>query len=454
MRKLGSLFWRLSLGIALAAPAAAQIGPDVIVGDLDGVSNWGVVDGIRGYSVGTISCNIGDMDLLWVSFNNQHPVIAQNMYRLANGRFEHIGQSWLKHGFTALTGNLCGQCNGHGGSVLGVGCSDPYSSGLNGSQSRLGPRSDVNAYTGVYPYPYTINWQTTGNATFKRLQVAQTDLTTSGAQYFVEGQYVTNDDATWGNQMNNASYRRVSVNQSSFSVSVLGSTQREKAAINAWREHGLGANTPDPAVRIVNADVSGDGRFHVGYKVSRVDEDTWHYEYAIQNLNSHRSAGSVTIPLQDVTDITNVQFHDVAYHSGEPYDNTDWSSTVTGSSVSWKSPATFDQNPNSNALRWGTLYNFRFDADVPPRTGELTIGLFRPGAPANVTASVLVPGNHCPADLNNDGEVNLTDLSIQLASFGQSGSAIFPEMGDLDLDLDVDLEDLSGVLAVFGAGCP
>ena len=46
--------------------------------------------------------------------------------------------------------------------------------------------------------------------------------------------------------------------------------------------------------------------------------------------------------------------------------------------VSW-STETFDQNPDANALRWGTLYNFRFDADVPPTTGEARIGLFEPG---------------------------------------------------------------------------
>jgi hypothetical protein len=43
-------------------------------------------------------------------------------------RFEQIGQSQVKHAFTALTQNLCSLgCNGVGGSRLGSGCSDPYS---------------------------------------------------------------------------------------------------------------------------------------------------------------------------------------------------------------------------------------------------------------------------------------------------------------------------------------
>ena len=123
---------------AVAACAGAaygqSVGPDVIVGDLIDTMRWGATTNPpqQSYSVGTTSCNIGTVDLLWVANTNRHPVIGQNMYRLKDGKFEQIGLSWLKHGFTALTENLCGRCNGHGGAVLGVGCSDPYVASLNG----------------------------------------------------------------------------------------------------------------------------------------------------------------------------------------------------------------------------------------------------------------------------------------------------------------------------------
>src|SRR6185436_19129494 len=138
--------------------------PDVIVGDLPNTSNYGSVGGINAYSVGTTSCNLGSCWLLWIANSAEKPVIGENMYRLKNGRFEQIGQSWLKHAFTALQQNVCGSCTSSGtGARLGVNCSDPYSSSLNGDQGRLGPKADVNPNTGVYLYPDSrIN--TTGNS--------------------------------------------------------------------------------------------------------------------------------------------------------------------------------------------------------------------------------------------------------------------------------------------------
>src|SRR5688572_26817241 len=96
--------------VAGASGASARPGPDVIVGDLPNVSNFtsgGAIGGRRAWSIGTTSCNIGTQELTWNANTNQHPVISQNLYRLANGRFEQIGQAWLKHGFCALQGTVC-----------------------------------------------------------------------------------------------------------------------------------------------------------------------------------------------------------------------------------------------------------------------------------------------------------------------------------------------------------
>ena len=58
----------------------------------------------------------------------------------------------------------------------------------------------------------------------------------------------------------------------------------------------------------------------------------------------------------------------------------------------------------------------------------------------------------CPGDLDGDGQVGLSDLSVQLASFGTPSGAD-PSDGDLDGDGDVDLEDLSLMLSFFGDTC-
>ncbi|MEX1025402.1 MAG: hypothetical protein WD226_10025, partial [Planctomycetota bacterium] len=180
--------------------------PDVIVGALTGPSNYSGVGGIGAYSIGTTSCNIGTDELLWEANNPNHPVIGQNIYRHEGNRFELLGISYLKHGFTALQQNLCSPCTSSGtGTRLGVGCSDPYGSGLNGSQSGLGPRWQVNAHTGAFTYPYSQQGQG-GNSIFKRIQVHNTDLDPSlhpTATIVGEGQYIAPDDAAAGNGNNN-----------------------------------------------------------------------------------------------------------------------------------------------------------------------------------------------------------------------------------------------------------
>ncbi len=58
----------------------------------------------------------------------------------------------------------------------------------------------------------------------------------------------------------------------------------------------------------------------------------------------------------------------------------------------------------------------------------------------------------CASDINNDGVVDLDDLSQLLVHFGMAAGATF-EDGDIDGDGDVDLIDLSTMLTEFGASC-
>lgn len=419
----GRLFALLATLGSIGAGSALAQGPDVIVGDLPDVTNAGVSGGFAAYGVGTTSCNIGDTPLNWVSNTNDHPVISQNMYRLLNGRFEQIGQAWLKHGFCALQGTVCGTCpNPLNCAALGVGCSDPYSSGLNAQQSGLGPKSEVNATTGVFPYPW-VNQGTNSNATiFKRLQASTTDLA-AGGLFFVSSMYVQPEDAQAGNGLNNESYRRVTIGASpNYTMALVDVVHRTSPGIFAWRDSGLGANVVDPDVYLTPVDVAGGGRFWVGAKASDNGNGTWHYEYAVQNINSDRSGQAFSVPIPAGAVVTNVGFHDVPYHSGEPYVGTDWTPVVGASSVSWSSQ-TYAQNQNANALRWDTIYNFRFDCNIPPAGGVVTLTLFKPGTPSSVQGSTVVPSADGVAHPLNDTCAFARPVTNGSFAFNTTGAA-------------------------------
>ena len=401
-------------------------GPDVTYSDCTSINNWGQDGGIRGYSLGSFTCNIGDTNLQWGSTT---PLLGMNGYRISDGRIEQIGMSWLKNGTGAAAGSGCGlPCNGQGGSVLGAGCLDVYGASFNGLQGILGKRSDCNAFTGTYPGEST----GTGPSVIReRLQIAETDLSVPGAIYFLEGVYVAPDDAAAGNALNNASYKPMTVTLGNFNLSPTGTMQEGFPAIYAWQDHGLGMNVPDPAVTIIEVDVPGEGRFFVGSKATDLG-GSWRYDYAIFNLNSDRSAGSFTVP---VGSSTSEGFHDVDYHSGEIYENTDWDITTGSGNVTWSSPETFAANPNSNALRFGTMYSFWFESASAPTTVTAELGLFKPGSPDSITFDVTGPISGPAPELLSRGDCN-DDASFNIADGVTLLSFLFPSGAPLSIDCD------------------
>ena len=185
-------------------------GPDVIVGVLPEMAQYGSNGSFVGLGIGTTSCNNGDQPLHWFALpNTDHPVIPQNFYRMSGGannsdRFEQIGQSWLKHAFAALEGNDCNfGCNTSGcttGTNLCPGCSDPYGSSLNASQDSIGSRAWVNPFTGSFPSGADNHNGHNHTGTSHRVTIATSDLDPTqnpGATYFAEAQYVTPHEYSW-----------------------------------------------------------------------------------------------------------------------------------------------------------------------------------------------------------------------------------------------------------------
>jgi hypothetical protein len=391
---------------ALNQPGVGTVpGPDVIVGDLIGLeqSQIGEVNGRVGLALGTDACNQGTVDVDWIALpSNDHPFIPQNLYRMSGGadnteRFEQIGQSWGKHAFAAASSDSCGfGCNGVGGDHLGSGCSDAYGAGLNGSQTGIGSRAWVNPFTGSFPSGNTANDHSGHNhdVTSHRILVDVDDLNTSlnpGATYFAEAQYIVPHEGTWCqshpdqcNMYNNASYRRynvIGINQP-FSFTSAGPTVREQPAIMAWTGATVSEVEPDPG---------NDGIWFMGYKVTNPADGVWHYEYALYNQNLDRAIQSFSVPVGGAN-ISNIGFHAPQQHPGWAHDGTQgdagysnapWNVDQTAGTITW-STETFATNQNANAIRYGTLYNFRFDADQPPQTANATVNFFKTGSPMPV----------------------------------------------------------------------
>jgi hypothetical protein len=382
----------LTLGSMLCIGSAAHAaGADVILGELVGAQVYARDNGIAALVIGTTSCNAGDKVLNWKSLpDNAHPVITMNMYRLLDGRMTQIGQSWAKHGFTALQYNVCNfgcQANPRGDG-LGVGCSDPYGV-INNQGPKLGSRRLINPTTGFFDGTRAQQELDAFQPTTPvdhGLQVKESDLTVPGARLFMEGQYIAGDDATAGNGNNNVSHIEVRVTQDGAGNFIIENafpglrpTAREVPAIRAWpyADFSVSDSWPD------------DGRLIVAHKVVRLSRTQYRYEYAVYNMNSERGVRAFSVPV-GAAQISNVGSSAVFSH-GEAWSNDPWQSTVENGRVSWATK-TFQENENANAIRWGTTYNFWFEAPAVPTQADAEIGRFKPGAgPATLSIKVQAP---------------------------------------------------------------
>jgi hypothetical protein len=396
---------------------ALVAGPDVIVGDLESVEQpQGAVNGnFVGLGIGTVSCNNGDQPIDWHPLpNTQHPVIPQNLYRMSGGadnteRIEQIGQSWMKHAFFALEEFICGSCNTSPPCVTGdqlcPGCADTYVASLNYDQDLIGSRAWVNPFTGVFQSNPDPNNHAGHNhtGTSHRVTVATSDLIPAqnpGASYFAEADYISPTEYTWCqahpdqcNMFNNVSYKKFTVSggPTNFIFNQAGNTVRTQPAIQAWADAGATVSQVEP-------DPGNDGVWFMGYRVTNPSAGVWHYEYALFNMNLDRSIQSFSVPLGAGVNVSNLGFHAPPQEPGwsndgtlnnQGYSSTPWDVDQQTSSITW-STETFATNQNANAIRFGTLYNFRFDADAPPQTANATVGYFKAGSP--MTVEIQAPG--------------------------------------------------------------
>ncbi len=389
---------------AQSAPEGLNPGPDIIagnIGEFGALEQFGQNGTQVGLGVSTTSCNIGNVGVSFFAMpETNHPVIPHNLYRMSGGpgnnaRFEQIGQSWVKHAFGADEASVCGVCSrGLAPFYLGAGCSDTYANYQNAYADGLGSRALINPFTGAFQSTAMDHTGHVHTGTSHRILVEASDLNTAlnpGATYYAEIQYISSDEYAWCqthpgqcNMYNNASYCRYNVaGATNFTFSEVGPAVRTSAAVNAWTGATINPIEPEPGV---------DGRAFIAYKVTGPVAGVWHYEYALYNENLDRALQFFTVPLGCGITVSNLGFHAPPNHPGFPNDgtlggagfsNAAWTSTQTASALSW-STQTFAQNQNANAIRWGTLYNFRFDADQPPQATNAMVGFFKTGSPVLV----------------------------------------------------------------------
>ena len=314
----------LSILSLLAVSSFALAEPDLICSQINGATSYFVVDGIAAYSFGTTICNIGDTEATWIDGTNQNPLVSQTLYRLADGQLHQLGIGFAHYATPPLASDACDiGCTPAGFNALGAGCSTTSASLIHGLQGTLVPRTEINPFTGFYPYPFTAFGQV-GDAIYKRLQVPLADISDPNALYFVETQLITESETTPETRANNVSYRQVTFTPGSASANLVGPTYTEQPAIFAWRDHGLGIGMPDPDVLSSDVTIPNNGIIHVGSKATDLGNfKDWRYDYVIHNQNSSDNIGSIS---QGIVYWDEITFSDVIYHDNldEQIDGSDW----------------------------------------------------------------------------------------------------------------------------------
>ncbi len=103
---------------------------------------------------------------------------------------------------------------------------------------------------------------------------------------------------------------------------------------------------------------------------------------------------------------------------------------------------------SGQGVNFDESYEFAFVTDVSS-DGTWFTGWGRTTDGALTSWVAQIPGGPvCPGDVNDSGGVDLADLNLVLANFGQTTAD-----GDTNGDGEVDLADLNAVLAAFGTSC-
>lgn len=348
--------------------------------------------------------------------NDQHPLLIWNLYRIDSaGRIEQVGRSAVKHAFVSTNTNCTPGpgSNNSTGAVLGLGCSDTYSTGNNDGIQNLGPRSEILPAKGLWgrcgstadPDCNLVENGISGNDYEQRMVVRESQIP-AGNSYYMESWYVVRDDINIYNTM--ASWPVTFNYTSSWSVSN-GSPWALGPAINLW------VNPATTSEFQKNSEIAtGEGRARVAVKVTSLGGNQWRYDYAVMNFDFARAVttgtpayGDDATPAQRFRIVHNFGFDGFSvplpagstvtqtFHDGDLDSGNDWSAGSVADEARWTAPADpaplAGVPPVRNPLNWGTLFRFSLTTDRPPVAGLAQLHVAQAGDPEWLSAATLVP---------------------------------------------------------------
>ena len=392
---------------------------DVDLTSLSSVQQEARSDGKVAVSVSTGLHNAGTADVPWRrkfkgSFdpygNDQHPYLIWAIYRIApvgesgTTTIEALGQSALKHAFFSTnTGCHCsgGQILWAGTGIGGhddVGCADVYANNNNDDPNALGPRDELEAHSGIWENFGSFFDLSDGEAdgvcdeggpqgddcddiTFaddfdRRLAVFESDFSTAGATYYADSWYLIRDDV---NVFNTMGWRRITP---AFGGSSWTFGFQTSLALGSVLDAWVPRTTPPAGASHERVD-TGVGELSLAAKTTDLGGGQWHYEYALHNHDFDRKVQSFRVPLPEGATASNAAFRGVATGTG-----ADWTISIEADAVVFQAPA----DVAVNALDWGTLFSFGFDADAAPAAGSVDLGALEETPELDFTSPAQTPG--------------------------------------------------------------
>ncbi len=433
-------------------------GQDLIIGDSNNLVMVGREGSQASFGSESVMCNGGTEPLDWFANPDpRHPMMAFNIFRLDSDRLIQIGGSWIKHGWSSAQADACGfGCNPSPTSTYtGVGCSDTYGAAGNAAQINMGPRSEIDPWSGGFVYEGSYLQSDAGpwDQVEQRLTVEDDDLDPTlhpGSTWISEVSVVHPGDI---DHTTNHAWEPIGVSGSpggNWSMDMSAESQLGTVQA-AWPGASIEVVQPVPAI---------DGRCYLAHKVTDNGDGTWHYEYSIYNHDMGRNAGSFMIPVAANVEVTNIDFFAPTIHNVF-FSNDDWTAVRDAEGITW-STTDHASGASANPIRWGFLYNFGFDADAAPETGIAILGVHSPSAIPFIEAEVATPPTAPPAPLlrrglcNPDGLFDIADAVFLLGYLFSAGDVpLCEDACDSNDDGSLDIGDgISMLGSLFNGDAP